>query len=224
MANTSGPQASIGNGQTMNADAAKYYNALIRKIASETGMQIVATEGTRTYARQRELYNLYLAGRGNPAWSPDSPYAYHLSGRAVDVGSGVGFSSNPAYGVWRKYCGPYGFRETVKGETWHFEWRAEWVSVVLGEAASGTPVEVPLPKDEDMKYIKYTDKSPTSINGAGVKEGDIFLLTAEGLKPVWDAGAWDGTKGGLSSLGLELIDRNRLEFETLHRLLTSKAI
>jgi len=224
MANTSGPQASIGNGQTMNVDAAKYYNALIRKIASETGMQIVATEGTRTRARQMYLWEHRNNPGFNPAWHPDSPYAYHLSGRAVDVGSGVGFSSNPAYGVWRKYCGPYGFRETVKGETWHFEWRSDWVSVVLGEAASGTPTEVPLPKDEDMKYIKYTDKSPTSINGTAVKDGDIFLLTSEGLKPVWDEGAWNGAKGGLSSLGLELIERNRLEFETLHRLLTSKAI
>lgn len=224
MANTSLTQASIGNGQTMNTEPAKYYNALVQKIESETGMRIVATEGTRTYARQKELYDLYRAGEGNPAWSPESPYAYHLSGRAVDVGSGVGFSNNPAYGVWRKYCGPYGFRETVQGETWHFEWRADWVGVDLSRAASGTLVEIPLPKDNDMRYIKYNDKTPTTINGVEVKNGDIFLWDAEGLKKVADGGAWDGAQGGLSGVGLELLNRNRLQFENLHRLVSSKVL
>jgi len=224
MANTSGPQASIGNGQTMNVDAAKYYNALIRKIASETGMHIVATEGTRTYARQKQLYDLYLSGKGNPAWSPNSPSAYHMSGRAVDVGSGVGYSSNPAYAVWRKYAGPYGFRETVKGETWHFEWRADWVTVSLADSASGTPTEIPLPQEENMRYVKYVDATPTVIGTTKVQQGDIFLWDANGLKKVSDGGAWDGKKGGLSGIGLELIERNRLQFENLHKLVSTPVL
>ena len=155
MANTSGLQASIGNGQTMNADAAAYWNALVAEIFRDSKYAIIATEGTRTYARQKYLYDGYRAGKPgfNPAWSPESPKAYHLSGRAVDVGSYVGYSNYPQYRAFRKFAGAYGFRETVAGEPWHFEWRREWATVNLGDNASAGSKPVPIDKgneEEDM--------------------------------------------------------------------------
>jgi hypothetical protein len=159
MVNKSGVQASIGNGQTMNQDAARYYNSLVALIYKETGLVIVATEGTRTYARQAELYNGYVRGRidpstgkkYNPAYSPDSPHAYHLSGQAVDVGSSVGYSGAAAYRAWRERMLSYGFRETVPGEPWHFEWRYEWVSVAIEPSSSdATPLPIDNQKDVDM--------------------------------------------------------------------------
>lgn len=129
MANTSGPQAPIGNGQTLNSDAARYYLALVALIALETGIAIVATEGTRTYARQKYLYDGYRAGKAgfNPAWHPDNAQAYHLSGRAVDVGSGVGYLATLASKAFYARASRFGFRPSVPGEPWHFEWRREWV-------------------------------------------------------------------------------------------------
>jgi hypothetical protein len=150
MANTAGAQAPIGNGQTLNAVAARYWLALVARIKAETGIDIVATEGTRDYARQKYLYDGYRAGRKgfNPAWSPDSPFAYHLSGRAVDVGSGVGYLITSASRAFYALAGVYGFRPTVKGETWHFEWRADWVGISL-ETASLDRVTIPQPQSEE---------------------------------------------------------------------------
>lgn len=158
MPNTAAAQSSIGAGQTMNSDAARYWKALVDDIAQATGIAILATEGTRTYARQKYLYDGYRAGKPgfNPAWSPDSPYAYHLSGRAVDVGSNVGFTGTRASREFYSRAGRYGFRPTVKGEPWHFEWRADWVGVSLDTAGSSavvipspTPASVPAPSEED---------------------------------------------------------------------------
>lgn len=157
MANTSGPQADIGNGQTMNADAAHHFRALVAEILDETGIEIRPTEGTRTYARQSILYTGWLARLPgfNPAWSPDSPFAYHLSGRAVDVGSGVGYVATLASKAFYERAGKYGFRPTVAGEPWHFEWRADWVGVSLEVAGSRPVVIPPAPDHEELTVSQY---------------------------------------------------------------------
>lgn len=170
MVNTALAQAPIGNGQTLNADAARYYNALVKKIKDETGIVIVATEGTRSYARQLELYNGYRQGRidpstgrrYNPAWSPNDSRAYHLSGRAVDVGSGVGYVATQAAKVWRAACGKYGFRETVPGEPWHFEWRADWVKATI-DGASASEVVIPDKFKKENNMLRFiTENTETA--------------------------------------------------------------
>jgi len=129
MANVPGPQASIGNGQTLNVDAARHWNAMVAEIKQATGIAIVATEGTRSWERQNYLYVNRNRPGFNPAWSPDDPRANHVAGRCVDVGSNVGYVKTREAIVFRQYAASYGFHETVRGEPWHFEWRKEWVTV-----------------------------------------------------------------------------------------------
>jgi hypothetical protein len=148
VANSAGSQSFIGNGQTLNADAARYWLALVARILRETGIVIVATEGTRNYARQMYLWVNRNKPGFNPAWHPDSPYAYHLSGRAVDVGSGVGYLTTRASAAFYRLAGLYGFRPTVQGEPWHFEWRAEWVGISL-ETAATVATPIPTKSEED---------------------------------------------------------------------------
>lgn len=177
MANKAGTQLSIGNKQSMNADAAAYWNALTQRIFDETKLVILPTEGTRTYARQKELYDGYRAGRidpstgqrYNPAWSPDSPNANHLSGRAVDVGSGVGYRNRPEYTAFRKYAGEYGFRETVKGEPWHFEWRADWVKTPVNTTASTNkiPIEQKIIQGAGMIHLLGSSERGEALVDAG---------------------------------------------------------
>jgi len=172
VANTAAAQAGIGNGQTMNADAARHWAALVAEIKRDTGITVVATEGTRTYARQKALYDGYRAGRPgfNPAWSPESPYAYHLSGRAVDVGSGVGYLATQASREFYARAGRYGFRPTVAGEPWHFEWRADWVGVSLEVAAVAKRVvdsTVTLPQGDEMIHLKGSAKRGEALVGPG---------------------------------------------------------
>jgi hypothetical protein len=185
MANTSGTQASIGYGQTMNADAAGYFNALVAKIKAETGYTIVPTEGTRAYFRQLELYNGYVQGRidpttgrkYNPAWSPESPFAYHLSGRAVDVGSSVGYTGSAQAKAWRARMLPYGFRETVAGEPWHFEWRKEWATTSIDAASGGdiTPIDEEMMSDQQYKDL---NDRVTNVEGILTEIREIAKATA----------------------------------------------
>lgn len=153
MANRPGIQASIGNGQTLNADAAVYWRLLVAAVALAVGVWVVATEGTRTYARQLYLYVNRNRPGFNPAWSPDDPRAYHLSGRAVDVGSGVGYVATAVSKAFYRLAGLYGFRATVKGEPWHFEWRLEWVHPSIRASVGTTPASpatpTPIRTDDD---------------------------------------------------------------------------
>lgn len=168
MANTSGRQASIGNGQSLNEDAARCYNALVSKIKAETGYVVLPTEGTRTYARQKYLYDGYRAGRidpatgrkFNPAWSPNDSRANHLSGRAVDVGSSVGYVNSPQARAWRARMKDYGFRETVIGEPWHFEWHKDWTSSSIDLADVNA---TPLPESEEDDMTPEQDQRMKNI-------------------------------------------------------------
>jgi hypothetical protein len=194
MANTAATQVSIGNDQTLNAAAARYWLALVARIKAETGMVILPTEGTRQYARQKYLWDGYRAGaidpstgrRFNPAWSPDDSRAYHLSGRAVDVGSGVGYVTTTASRIFYALAGLYGFRPTVAGEPWHFEWRADWVGISL-EAAAITKAVIPEPpsEEDDMRF--------TLIAGRQTGWKFPYILDAE-----------DGKRRALSKLELDI--------------------
>lgn len=183
MVNTSGAQAAIGNKQSLNVDAARYYNALVLNIKRETGIDIIATEGTRTYARQLELYNLYRAGKGNPAWAPTSRYAYHLSGNAVDVGSGVGYTATAASRAFYARAGRFGFRASVDGEPWHFEWRQAWVDPKLNLATVNADPIPPVEEDTPV-YVFVNEPGGTIwlvslVNGKKVaikNPSDVTLL------------------------------------------------
>lgn len=167
-----GAQASIGNNQTMNSRAAQYFNALKARILKESGIVIVATEGTRSWERQNHLYQGYIQGlidpttgkRYNAAWSPNKP-SIHQVGNAVDVGSGVGFVNTAAAKIFRKYAAAYGFHETIAGEPWHFEFSNPTIDL------SNTPEkveEVPAEEtDDDMKpfLIQRTSDGQLALVG-----------------------------------------------------------
>jgi hypothetical protein len=176
MVNTALAQAGIGYGQSLNVDAAVAWSALVAQVKADTGHTIVATEGTRTYARQKQLYEGWRKGLAgfNPAWSPDSPYAYHLSGRAVDVGSSVGYVATESSRAFYSRAGQYGFRPTVQGEPWHFEFRPEWVGVSLEVAAVEKKV-IPIVQEDTMTVI--------------VNVGRDYWVADLGAKTKWNASA-----------------------------------
>jgi hypothetical protein len=159
MANTAGRQASIGNGQTMNADAAAYALALRALVFAMVGVWVVFTEGTRTYDRQNYLYVNRNKPGFNPAWPPWSIFAYHMRGRAVDVGSQVGYINTPVSRAFYSVAGAYGFRPTVAGEPWHFEWRLEWVRADIrrmvenGTAAPASPAPPTIIRTDDDEML-----------------------------------------------------------------------
>jgi hypothetical protein len=170
MANTAAAQADIGNGQTLNADAAVYWRLLVAAVAAACGVWVVATEGTRTYARQLYLWVNRNRPGFNPAWHPDDVRANHLSGRAVDVGSGVGYMATAVSRAFYALAGLYGFRAIVPGEPWHFEWRLEWVSPAIRALATRPASTTPIPLTElgdQMIHLKGSANRGEALVGPG---------------------------------------------------------
>jgi hypothetical protein len=190
MSNKAGPQASIGNGQTLNADAAVYWHLLVAAVAAACGVWVVATEGTRTYARQLYLWQNRNRPGFNPAWHPDDSRANHVAGRCVDVGSQVGYVLTLVSIAFYRLAGSYGFRATIPGEPWHFEWRLEWVAphirfIAAVQAASPQKEIDPMPTaDEVVKtLLNYPAYSPAP--------GETAPTVSQVLKSI-DQGLWKG--------------------------------
>ena len=104
------------------ADAA--FQQMSAAFQQQFGYGIPVTEGGRTYERQQELYNLYLAGKGNLAAKPGT--SLHESGRAVDLG-GPFTNANSREHIWlQQNAHRWGYKWTGKNfsqfEPWHWEW------------------------------------------------------------------------------------------------------
>lgn len=92
--------------------------------AQRFGYGIPINEGGRTYARQQQLYNLYLAGKGNLAARPGT--SMHESGRALDLGGAFQNAGSREHQWLQQNAGRFGFKWTGKNfkqfEPWHWEW------------------------------------------------------------------------------------------------------
>jgi hypothetical protein len=87
-----------------------------QKAAHAAGVNIGINSGFRTMDEQRYFYNCYQTGRcnnGNLAARPG--YSNHQNGRAIDV-------SNSGSSWMQNNAARFGFRRTVSGEPWHFEY------------------------------------------------------------------------------------------------------
>ncbi|MDB5212209.1 MAG: D-alanyl-D-alanine carboxypeptidase [Myxococcaceae bacterium] len=102
------------DGKAVEQGTATAYERM-RSAASQAGVHLVVVSGFRTMQKQRELYALYKAHRGNLAAPPG--YSNHQSGHALDL-------NTKAAGVnsWLvKHAAAFGFRRTVPSENWHYE-------------------------------------------------------------------------------------------------------
>lgn len=164
MANRPGPQRALGSrGQTINVSTWPYFDALIRKVSAVTGVayDTLIVEGTRTYERQKFLYENRNKPGFNPAYPPDSPYAYHVAGDAVDFGAGAGTRGTPVQKALHQYGPTFGIFFEVASELWHG--RCDLNRVPNLDPASGglTPID-----EDDMSEAQYNElKAATDILG-----------------------------------------------------------
>jgi hypothetical protein len=104
----------------------------MKAAASRAGVYLQIVSGWRTMEKQRELYQLYLSGRGNLAARPG--YSNHQSGLALDLNT-----SAPGVMSWLNNNGSaYGFRRTVPSEIWHWERPAGSQGPANGGGGDGT--------------------------------------------------------------------------------------
>lgn len=106
------------DGKPVERDTANAY-WVMQQAASAQGVEIRIVSGFRTQAEQQYLYNCYLnknCNNGNLAARPG--YSNHQSGHALDLNTSAGGVYN-----WLAANGnAYGFKRTVSGEPWHWEW------------------------------------------------------------------------------------------------------
>jgi len=102
------------NGKLVGVNTARAYLRM-RAAAKKAGVYLYIVSGFRTMAKQRQLYNLYLQGKGNLAAPPG--YSNHQSGKALDLNT----HAKGVYGWLTKHGKAYGFRRTVPSEIWHWE-------------------------------------------------------------------------------------------------------
>jgi GH24 family phage-related lysozyme (muramidase)/LAS superfamily LD-carboxypeptidase LdcB len=89
----------------------------MRAAAQREGNTLRIISGFRTMDKQRELYNLYLRGRGNLAARPG--FSNHQNGIALDLNPEEGNNYN-----WlARNAAKFGFCRTVPSERWHWEYR-----------------------------------------------------------------------------------------------------
>ncbi len=98
--------------------------------ADRAGVSLSISSGFRTMEEQRYLYNCYVTKNcngGNLAAKPG--YSNHQNGEALDLAT-----SNWSW--VRSTAGAYGFRATVPGERWHYEYRGADPGGVCSDGAA----------------------------------------------------------------------------------------
>jgi hypothetical protein len=106
-----GPLAPVVRAEVATAQA--FYK--MAAAAARDGVTLQVTSGFRTDQQQRELFTLYLRGRGPLAARPGS--SNHQSGHALDLET-----RSPQVRRWlQRHAFRFGFRRTVSSERWHYE-------------------------------------------------------------------------------------------------------
>lgn len=100
----------------------------MRDAAGLAGVSLTIESGFRTHAEQKVLWSAWRKGRGNRAARPGQ--SNHQSGRALDISV-----RNPDTRAWLSAnAGRFGFKRTVAGEPWHWEYvntpraRSSWTA------------------------------------------------------------------------------------------------
>ncbi|HEY5938144.1 MAG TPA: D-alanyl-D-alanine carboxypeptidase family protein [Kofleriaceae bacterium] len=91
----------------------------MQRAAADDGLELNVWSGFRTHERQKQLYQAWRAGYGNPAAKPG--FSNHQSGRALDL-----VIRDEQIAAWlATNAQRFGFRRTVANEPWHWEFFAK---------------------------------------------------------------------------------------------------
>lgn len=88
--------------------------------AKKGNVLLSINSGFRTFAKQKELFDLYKSGRGNLAARPGA--SNHQDGIAIDLNT-HGFEGSSTYDWLKKNATAFGFIRTVNKEHWHWEYQ-----------------------------------------------------------------------------------------------------
>ena len=92
---------------------------VMAKAAQKDGVHLHIVSGFRSESEQKYLYHCYTSCSCNGCNLAAKPgYSNHQSGHALDLNTSTG----GVYGWLEHHAAHFGFKRTVSGEPWHWEW------------------------------------------------------------------------------------------------------
>lgn len=162
--------------------------------ADRAGVSLSINSGFRTMDQQRYLYNCYQTKRcnnGNLAARPG--YSNHQNGEALDLAT-----SNWSW--VQRTAGQYGFRATVPGERWHYEYRGADPGGICSAGASVNsdgnttapqePATVGSDDDEPAPTPAADGACNSATLGRSMPEGSCVQSSSTELWYQCEAGQW----------------------------------
>jgi hypothetical protein len=157
------------DGKPVEVDTANAFEVM-RQAAAREGVALRVSSGFRTMSQQQYLYGCYVNCNCNSCNLAARPgYSNHQSGHALDL-----YTGGNAVSWLRRRGGAFGFRETVSGEPWHWEW---WGGGPGGGPCRGqaaAPAAPPPPPPNSYHVFagkfqggRFTDVLTISPNGGG---------------------------------------------------------
>ena len=180
----------------------KTANAYMRmaRAAAKAGVGLQVVSGFRTMGEQQHLYYCYTSCSCNGCNLAAVPgTSNHQSGHALDLNT----SSAGVYSWLNSHASKYGFKRTVPGEAWHWEWwgtddgtgpcngdtlRAKvvrrWSSAQRYHGKSADYLACAGDKVKlGFTFVNKGNATWRDVNGRGDGVGsDVFLVTANGKK------------------------------------------
>jgi hypothetical protein len=158
-----------------------HLHPVFRERVIATGVSVLS--GARSRARQRQLYDDYLAGTGNPANPPGTSWhEYDETAPWPDVGAADSAATSLVGGCWAlavDFEEPYphgapGLTFPIPGEPWH----AQPTEVPEKTRTSGAWRRLPLPAPTAPEPVHEEDDMSTaaSLNTLYNWGGGVFLL------------------------------------------------
>lgn len=166
----------------------------MQKAAHAAGVRLAISSGFRTMSEQQYFYNCYRTGRcnnGNLAARPG--YSNHQSGSALDLTTSSWLSSSAAR---------FGFKRTVSGEPWHYEFSGKDPGGPCTAASTGpgvtddgdtTPADTGASDEEGTVYHPEEIPFVAPEQDDTVDNGVVFKVRpkdARVAKVTYHAGTW----------------------------------
>lgn len=101
----------------------------MQRAAAQDGVRLVVESAFRSMAEQQDLERRYAAGETGIGKPARAGHSNHQLGLAVDLETANG--TNAAFAWLKTNAARYGFKRTVSGEPWHWEYREEWAEEAL---------------------------------------------------------------------------------------------
>jgi hypothetical protein len=160
--------------------------------ADRAGVSLSINSGFRTMDQQRYLYNCYQTKRcnnGNLAARPG--YSNHQNGDALDL-------ATSSWSWVQRTAAQYGFRATVPGERWHYEYRGADPG---GICSGGSTTTAPAGNEPDEPATAGADDEPapeapadgacnSATLGRSMPEGSCVQSSSTELWYQCEAGQW----------------------------------